>query len=90
MDSNIPYLFPTCLVLLSIVYIISIRSKVPFELPKIRYVIDVSGRRQVDYDDLIDEWVIGNPNYDVQRAFDFMFYEWDSKARQYLAGILFW
>ena len=90
MDSNIPYLFPTCLVLLSIVYIISIRSKVPFEPPKVRYVIDVSGRRQVDYGDLIDEWVIGNPNYDAQRAFDFMFYEWDAKARQYLAGILFW
>ena len=90
MDNYMTYLAQLIIILVILYNIISSRYKHPFELPRIRHFIDISGRRQVLHSDLIDEWIISNPDYDIKNAFDVMFYDWDFKARQYLSGILLW
>lgn len=70
--------------------IIADRFRNPFQFPVIRHEIEISGRRQLSYEDCIDQWIIDNQNYDSLKSFNKMLADWDKRAETYLERTWFW
>ena len=76
----------------SVVQIIYDYYRNPFKHPRIKYGIDLSGRRQPSYEECIDEWLIHFKGHG--RAVENHYYsrmkDWESENRDYLNYTWFW
>ena len=64
----------------------------PFKLPRVIVCFDISRKRQPNYEDYIDEWIIGLSGHrqEIKDRFDRKLNEWDSDCKRYLERRILW
>ncbi len=88
----IEYIFLVIAIVAAIIFfcILAQRFQIPFDYPKIRCEIDISGKRTPSYQDYIDQWIINNKDVGVKSIFNELISAWECEAEQRLKNLLFW